>query len=91
MKKSIAVIIFIILTLKVSNAFDISGTIKDSKTNELLVGTSVYISELKIGTLTGLDGSFRLKNVPKGKYILQVSFIGYQTIEKEISVKMMIK
>ena len=34
------------------------------------------------GTITGLDGDFSLNNVPRGS-VLQVSFVGYQTMEVE--------
>lgn len=65
---------------------EISGIIKDGSTNELLVGATVYIKELKIGTTSGLDGSFRLKNVPKGSYTVVFSFISYNSEERTIDI-----
>jgi len=39
------------------------------------------------GTTTDIDGNFNIKNVPVGRYDLQVSFIGYEPIIiKEITV-----
>jgi TonB-dependent receptor len=65
---------------------DISGTIKDHQTGELLVGATVYIKELNLGTISGLDGSYKIKNVPKGKYTLVCSFISYNPEAKEVNI-----
>ena len=78
--------ILIIIPALTFGAADITGVVKDSKSNETLVGSSVYIKELKKGTTTGLDGSFRIKNIPKGNYTLEISYIGYSNTEIPITV-----
>ena len=64
----------------------IKGAIKDSTTGEALVGATIYIKELQKGSVSGLDGTYTIKNVPDGKYSVTCSFIGYQTIEKDIII-----
>jgi len=34
----------------------------------MLVGSTIFIKELNKGTISGLDGSFLLKNIPEGIY-----------------------
>ncbi|MDP2889699.1 MAG: carboxypeptidase-like regulatory domain-containing protein, partial [Bacteroidota bacterium] len=65
---------------------ELKGKVNDAKSGEELVGAIVYIKELKQGTISGLDGSFVIKNIPKGNYTIQCSYISYQTIEQKISV-----
>jgi len=65
----------------------IKGKISDRNSGEVLVGSTILIKELKIGTVSGLDGSFTIKNVPEGSYTLVCSFLSYQTVEKKISSK----
>jgi len=65
----------------------IKGRITDRNSGEVLVGSAIMIKELKIGTVSGLDGSFTIKNVPEGSYNLVCSFISYQTIEKKVTAK----
>ncbi len=65
----------------------LKGTVEDSLTGEKLVGSTIYINELKKGTFSGLDGSFNIKNIPPGDYSITCSFIGYQTMEKKITIK----
>lgn len=43
-------------------------------------------SSLVMGTVSGIDGVFLLSNVPIGSFILQVRFIGYADVSKDISV-----
>lgn len=55
------------------------GVVKDSS-GETVIGASVVVKGTTNGTITGIDGDFTLSNVKKGD-IIQVSFVGFQTIE----------
>ena len=55
----------------------ISGTVKDAGSNELLPGVSVVVDGTTIGTITDFDGKFQLK-VPSPNSVLVFSFIGYE-------------
>lgn len=65
----------------------ITGKVTDAETGEELTGAAVFIKELNRGSFAGLDGSYLIKNIPKGTYILQCSFIGYTQAEQTIHVK----
>ncbi len=56
----------------------IAGKINDQE-NQAMMGASIYIPELNKGTISDLNGNYELKNLPDGKYKLQVSYIGYKT------------
>lgn len=64
---------------------EISGTVKDEN-NKPVEGAAVAIKKLSIGTITDKNGNFSLKNVPSGSYELEVSFVGYKTVQKNINV-----
>jgi len=49
-------------------------------------GVSVVISKLNAGASTVQDGSYRIKNVPFGNYVLRVSGVGLATQELKIIV-----
>lgn len=58
---------------------EISGTVIDSSTGEVLIGATVYVKQLpQTGTTTGLDGSFKLSTNLK-KPVLVCSYLGYNT------------
>ena len=56
-----------------------TGVVVDA-TGETVIGASVVVKGTTNGTITGLDGDFSLSNVKKGD-IIQISFVGYQTVE----------
>ncbi|HXH18011.1 MAG TPA: TonB-dependent receptor [Chitinophagales bacterium] len=63
----------------------IFGTVKDSKTLEVLVGVNVIADE-NHGTLTDAEGKYRLKLHP-GSYKITYSFISYETVKKNVDLK----
>ena len=63
----------------------INGTIKDAETNEMLIGVSVYVEDLKTGTSTNEQGRYTLE-LPIGDHKLRVSYVGYGTIVKRVTI-----
>ena len=64
----------------------ISGVVKDEN-GEALPGAIISLVGTSYGTLSQLDGSFEIKNVPNGDYQLRVSYVGYQEVLKEVTLK----
>jgi len=87
MYKFLNCIVLLIALTSVVNGAIIRGIAKDAVTGEALVGSKIIIRELKKGTVSGLNGSYAIKNVPQGDYTLSCSYISYKTVEKKISVK----
>ena len=56
----------------------ITGTVIDGTVNEPAIGASIIVVGTTTGTVTDMDGNFSL-DVPDGKFILQVSMVGYKT------------
>ena len=67
--------------------FKIQGTITDEDSKELLIGATISISNLKLNTVAGLDGTYTLQNVSEGKHKIVCSFIGYQKKDTLVSIK----
>ncbi len=55
----------------------ISGKIVDQTTNETLIGVPVMLEGTSLGTVTDLDGNYKIENIPIGIYTLVVRYIGY--------------
>lgn len=82
MKKKLILILFLITVTSLSAA-TLSGTIKDIKTNKPLEFANIAVYEkdtetIKTGTMSGVDGTFRIFNVPDGNYYLVVIYMGYE-------------
>ena len=59
----------------------IKGTVRDQASQALIPGANVLVLSTNpvLGTITDNDGTFKIKNVPVGRYDIQISFIGYET------------
>lgn len=62
----------------------ISGTLKDAQTGQSIEYGNIVVlkstdSTMVDGTVSGTGGKFSLDNIPFGKYLIKVSFIGYNT------------
>ena len=86
MKKSLIALFltFVGLSAMAQSKFNVSGTILEDGTNEVVISATVRIlnlpdSSMVTGAATGLDGSFNIKNVKAGKYALKITYIGFQT------------
>ena len=64
----------------------ISGFITDEETGEALIGANVFIAETGNGMSTDKNGYYVLQNIIPGSYNLIVSYIGYSTLKKEITL-----
>ena len=83
--KKITIFLFLFVSI-LTNAqtFTLNGKVVNEN-KEPLPGATVLIKEANKGTSTDFDGKFRV-NFPKGKYVIQVSFVGYKSVSKEISL-----
>ena len=63
----------------------VTGVVKDAETNETLVGVSIYEERLQVGTSTDERGRYSL-DLPVGEHRLRISYIGYSTLEKTVTV-----
>ncbi len=60
-------------------AGELTGQIVNAVTREALIGVSIQIEGTTRGTMTDVNGEFRLADLPVGEYRLRVSAIGYET------------
>ena len=79
MKRLQAIFFSLLLVGSVFADINVKGTVIDADGQEPLIGVSVLVKGTTTGTVTNFDGEFEL-TVPD-KATLQLSYIGYKTIE----------
>lgn len=68
----------------------IKGTIKDNK-GDVIIGATIQVENTDIGTISNMDGSFLLKNIPVNQNLkIVISYIGYKPVVKRIETKAII-
>lgn len=84
MKKNTFFLFLFVSILTNAQTFTLTGKVVDENNNSLSKAT-VLVEERKNGTSTNFDGKFTI-NLTKGNHTIQVSFIGYKTVSKEVSL-----
>ena len=65
----------------------IKGTLTDKQmNNEPLPFANVLIKDSSKGTTSDFDGLYTIDDLAPGTYVVEFSFVGYQTIEKTIAI-----
>jgi hypothetical protein len=70
-------------SLTAQEKFNLSGSVLEASSNENLFGVNIIVKELNIGTTTNEYGFFSIA-IPEGTYTLQVSYIGFKTIQETV-------
>ena len=65
----------------------VNGTVKDKLSGESIIGAVIKIEQLANVTVTSNEYGFFAISLPKGKYDLRISFIGYE--EKRIPISLL--
>ena len=92
MKRYSTLIILCLCTLvAVAQKITVSGLIMDGATNEPLPGAGVVLlqpkdSALVAGASSDVEGKFKLPTVKSGNYIFRISYIGFQTYTRNITL-----
>jgi hypothetical protein len=73
----VSTLMLLFVTARSQEKVTLNGYVKDADNGEELIGVTVYIPQLKAGTVTNSYGFYAL-SVPKGSYEVQYSYIGYQ-------------
>jgi iron complex outermembrane receptor protein len=88
MKKTLLPLLLVIfsnLSFSQSNG-SVSGKVTDKQTNEALSAATVSIKGTAISAVTNNEGNFIIKNLKAGKIVLEISYVGYETIEIAVTI-----
>lgn len=85
-KLTYLIFLFFIFSISFSQEkFTISGTVADSISGERLIGVNIIIPELKTGAITNEYGFYSL-TLPQGKYTINVSYLGFNDVTRELNL-----
>ena len=93
MKRTLVVTLAVLLVLAAGAALagdtgKISGTVRDKRTGEVLIGANVSVKGSNLGASTDLNGFYYILRVPPGTHELTVTLVGYsKTFIKDVRVQ----
>jgi outer membrane receptor protein involved in Fe transport len=65
---------------------DMAGKVIRANDSLPLAGAHIRLSGTKLGTVSGIDGTFIFHNISQGVYRVRVTYMGYQEEEKTIRI-----
>lgn len=87
MRKLLTIALAMLLLPVLTKAqFSISGVVSENN-QQTLPGATIRLKGKSFGVTADGQGKYQLKNLKAGNYTLVVSFIGYQTTEKNLELK----
>jgi outer membrane receptor protein involved in Fe transport len=87
------ILLFIVLIsatdVMAQNTITISGQVFDSNGQQPLAFVTVAVNEeitgkTITGTVTDTDGRFTISKLPTGTYLIEISYIGFETVQKKV-------
>jgi iron complex outermembrane receptor protein len=66
--------------------FTLTGKVLDKVSGKALPGASVYLPEIKKGTIANKEGVFTI-NIEAGAHVLEISYVGYATDVENIKLQ----
>ncbi len=63
------------------------GRVLDRETNAPIPFAEIYFPELHTGVYSDENGAFVINDLPHTKLEIQISFLGYQTLQETIDLK----
>lgn len=64
----------------------LTGKISDSLTGEPIAGVNIYIHGANTGTITNAEGIYKTSSVTPGRYLVEISYTGNETIIQTITI-----
>lgn len=66
---------------------EITGTVTDGESGEIIPGVNVVLQEIDDGAATDTEGVYLIEDVPSGTYTLRATFVGYTAFETEVTIE----
>ncbi|QJX47056.1 TonB-dependent receptor [Hymenobacter taeanensis] len=65
-------------------AAPVRGRVTDAASGEALPGATIVFPDLRQATSADADGNFQFANLPKGRFLMQVRFVGFTTVARTV-------
>jgi iron complex outermembrane receptor protein len=64
----------------------LSGTVSKKSDHQPLPDATVFIPDLQVTAIADDNGSYHFKTLPQGTYLVEVQYIGYKTLARNVTV-----
>ena len=85
-RQLLLILLFLVSFFFMAEAQDcvVKGLLFDKNTNEPLSFANIAIKGTQMGTVSNFEGKYALSKIQAGTHIIQISYVGYKSEEREI-------
>ncbi|WP_298731741.1 TonB-dependent receptor [uncultured Chitinophaga sp.] len=65
----------------------LKGKITDKNSHGPLPGATIYLPDLHVGASADAQGNYTIKNLPAGRFVVEIHYIGYAAYTASINIK----
>ena len=84
--KFAVICLFLMTALSAKAQYVLKGTVSDADGGASLPGVTIYIPDLKRGSITNDQGVFFIEGLRKGKFLVEFKLIGYTPLVQAVQV-----
>jgi iron complex outermembrane receptor protein len=84
--KHIIMALYCLFSISAIGQNSLRGKVSDASNGQTIPGAAVYIPQLKMGGITDSIGTYRILNLPKGSYTIEVRILGYSSSIKQVTI-----
>jgi iron complex outermembrane recepter protein len=78
-------VIFSFSAFSSAQSGSLSGQVKNTN-GKSLAGASVYVHDIKAGTISDSFGNYRIRSVPSGTYLVEVIYLGHSSVTEAVDI-----
>ncbi|HEX2532682.1 MAG TPA: TonB-dependent receptor, partial [Chitinophagaceae bacterium] len=89
MKRTLLLLLFlsaVCLGSAQTRRFTLTGQVTDAQTGAPLPRATVLVEDARLGTQTDSAGGFRLRSIPAGHHLVEISHTGYGTVVAHVDI-----
>jgi iron complex outermembrane receptor protein len=64
----------------------LNGKVVDKASHTPLPGATIYLPDLHVGASADAQGNYKIKNLPKGKFVVEIHYVGYAALTSSINI-----
>ena len=83
--KYLLLIFYLPIITLAQERYTLNGYVADSESGESLIGATVYVNEIKSGTITNPYGFYSI-TLEEGIYNIDFRYVGYSSVAKEVNL-----
>jgi hypothetical protein len=84
--KQVLLGIFLLVSGVQAMAGILKGRALDATTGQPVIGATLLLDNTKLHAVSGLDGSYTIKNIPPGTYTIRISYVSYRTMTRDVVI-----